>query len=159
MRKVEKIVGTAFNRRKTTQNVAETPEEMKRVFRQIEDWAQDPWAWTTVRVAPSGQQLPNLQFDERAFSKVHFIADGTLLFTESLDGENQPEPLTTRHRPLPGHRTHLGDGDLWRYTADGELVEEGGVADEFEEFVHLARDLLFRQEGIHFAVLSGVLRW
>lgn len=44
MRKVEKIVGTAFNRRKTTQNVAETPEEMKRVFRQIEDWAQDPWA-------------------------------------------------------------------------------------------------------------------
>jgi len=44
MRKVEKIVGTAFNRRKTTQNVAETPEEMKRAFRQIDDWAQDPWA-------------------------------------------------------------------------------------------------------------------
>jgi hypothetical protein len=86
-------------------------------------WAQDPWAWTTVRVEPSGRQLPNLQFDQRAFSKVHFMADGTLLFTESLDGENQPEPLTTRHRPLPGHRKHLGDGDLWRYTADGELVE------------------------------------
>ncbi len=86
-------------------------------------WAQDPWAWTTVRVAPSGQQLPNVQFAERAFSKVHFMADETLLFTESLDGDRQPEPLTTRHRPLPGHRTHLGDGDLWRYTADGELVE------------------------------------
>jgi sugar lactone lactonase YvrE len=54
---------------------------------------------------------------------VHFMADGTLLFTESLDGDHQPEPLTTRHRPLPGHRTHLGDGDLWRYTPDGELVE------------------------------------
>jgi sugar lactone lactonase YvrE len=86
-------------------------------------WAQDPWAWTTVRVEPSGRQLPNLQFDMRAFSKVHFMADGTLLFTESLDGDHQPEPLTTRHRPLPGHRTHLGDGDLWRYTPDGELVE------------------------------------
>ena len=86
-------------------------------------WAQDPWAWTTVRVEPSGRQLPNVQFDQRAYSRVHFMADGTLLFTEMLDGENQPEPLTTRHRPLPGHRTHLGDGDLWRYTADGELVE------------------------------------
>lgn len=86
-------------------------------------WAQDPWAWTTVRVAPDGRQLLNLQFDHRAFSKVHFMADGTLLFTESLDGNHQPEPLTTRHRPLPGHRTHLGDGDLWRYTPDGELVE------------------------------------
>ena len=85
-------------------------------------WAQDPWAWTTVRVAPSGHQLPNLQFDQRAFSKVHFLADDTLLFTESLDGEHQPEPLTTRHRPLPGHRTQLGDGDLWCYTPDGELV-------------------------------------
>lgn len=86
-------------------------------------WAQDPWAWTTVRVDPSGRQLANLQFDMRAFSKVHFMADGTLLFTENLDGDNQPLPLTTRHRPLPGHRTHLGDGDLWRYTTDGELVE------------------------------------
>lgn len=86
-------------------------------------WAHDPWAWTTVRVSPDGQQLLNLQFDHRAFSKVHFMADGSLLFTEMLDGEHQPEPLTTRHRPLPGHRRHLGDGDLWRYTPDGELVE------------------------------------
>ena len=86
-------------------------------------WAQDPWAWTTVRVEPSGGQPPNLQFAQRAFSKVHFMADSTLLFTESLEGEHQPEPLTTRFRPLPGHRARLGDGDLWRYTPDGELVE------------------------------------
>jgi sugar lactone lactonase YvrE len=86
-------------------------------------WAQDPWAWTTVRVDPSGSQLPNVQFGERAFSKVHFMADGTLLFTEPLVGAHQPEPFTTRHRPLPGHRAHPGDGDLWRYTPDGELVE------------------------------------
>jgi sugar lactone lactonase YvrE len=86
-------------------------------------WAQDPWAWTTVRVDSSGQQLPNLQFDERALSKVHFMADETLLLTEMLRGDNQPEPLSTRHRPLPGHRARLGDGALWRYTLDGELVE------------------------------------
>lgn len=86
-------------------------------------WAQDPWAWTTIRVDPAGRQLPNLQFDRRAFSKVHFMADGTLLFTECLAGDHQPEPLTTRHRPLPGHRARLGDGGLWRYTPDGELME------------------------------------
>lgn len=86
-------------------------------------WAHDPWAWTTVRVDTTGRQLPNLQFDMRAFSKVHFMADDTLLFTENLSGDHQPEPLTTRHRPLPGHRTRLGDGGLWRYTTEGELVE------------------------------------
>lgn len=85
-------------------------------------WAHDPWAWTTVRVSPDGQQLLNLQFDHRAFSKVHFMADDTLLFTEMLAGEHQPEPLTTRHRPLPGYRKLLGNGGLWRYTPDGELV-------------------------------------
>jgi sugar lactone lactonase YvrE len=85
-------------------------------------WAQDPWAWTTVRVSPEGVQLPSLQFAQRAFSRVHFMADGSLLFTELLSGEQQPEPLTTRHPPLPGHRTRLGDGHLWRYTPDGELV-------------------------------------
>ena len=61
-------------------------------------WAQDPWAWTTVRVDPSGRQLQNLQFDMRAFSKVHFMADGTLLFTENLDGDYQPRAA---HDPAP----------------------------------------------------------
>lgn len=85
-------------------------------------WAQDPWAWTTLRVDRDGSQLPNLQFDERAFSRVHFLADDSLLFTENLVGSNQPLPLTTRFRPLPGHRTRLGDGGLWRYLPDGELI-------------------------------------
>lgn len=84
-------------------------------------WAQDPWARVTVRVDQAGRQLPVIQFDERAFSKVHFLADGSLLFTENLCGSNQPEPLTTRFRPLPGHRTRLGDGGLWRYVPNGEL--------------------------------------
>lgn len=44
MRRVEKIVGTAFTRRKTTHEVAETPEEIKAVFRQLDDCGDDPWA-------------------------------------------------------------------------------------------------------------------
>ncbi|MFW2403823.1 MAG: hypothetical protein ACN4GT_03580, partial [Gammaproteobacteria bacterium] len=86
-------------------------------------WAFDPWAWTAVRVTPDGQQLPNRQFAKRAFSMVHFASDGTLLFTESLEGDNQPLPLTTRHPVLPGETSKLGDGDIYRFDADGNLLK------------------------------------
>lgn len=46
MRKVEKIVGTAFTRRKTTHDVAETPDEIAGALRQWADseFFDDPWA-------------------------------------------------------------------------------------------------------------------
>lgn len=87
-------------------------------------WAFDPWAWLAIRVNADGRQLPNRRFASRAFSIVHFAADGSLWFTESLGGENQPEPLTTRHRPLPGHDALLGEAGLYHYSADGELLGE-----------------------------------
>ncbi|MDJ0926374.1 MAG: hypothetical protein QNJ73_01895 [Gammaproteobacteria bacterium] len=86
-------------------------------------WASDPWSWVSIRVSPDGEQLPNRQFAQRAFSTVHFTADGDLWFTESLGGDNQPLPLTTRHPVLPGHETRLGDGGLYRYSPDGELLQ------------------------------------
>lgn len=91
---------------------------------QGELWAFDPWTWLTVRVNARAQQLPNRRFAARAFSKVHFAADGSLWFTESLGGDHQPEPLTTRHRPLPGHDKLLGEAGLYHYTPDGELLGE-----------------------------------
>jgi len=89
---------------------------------QGELWAFDPWAWITVRVNANAQQLPNRRFASRAFSMVHFAADGSLWFTESLGGDHQPEPLTTRHRPLPGHDHLLGEAGLYHYTPEGELL-------------------------------------
>ncbi len=86
-------------------------------------WAFDPWQWLVIRVDTNGEQLPNKCFAERAFSMVHFAPDGTLYFTESLDGDNQPKPLTTRHKPLPGHTTKLGDGDIYRFSSEGELLQ------------------------------------
>lgn len=86
-------------------------------------WAFDPWAWTAVRVTPEGEQLPNRRFAQRAFSMVHFAKDDTLLFTESLEGDSQPVPLTTRHPVLPGETTKLGDGDIYRFDAGGKLLE------------------------------------
>ena len=87
-------------------------------------WAFDPWSWLTIRVNANGRQLPNRRFAERAFSMVHFAADGSLWFTESLGGDHQPEPLTTRHRPLPGHDSLLGEAGLYRYSPGGDLLGE-----------------------------------
>ncbi|MBT8441609.1 MAG: hypothetical protein KJO76_04405 [Gammaproteobacteria bacterium] len=86
-------------------------------------WAFDPWAWVAVRVTRDGRQLPNRQFAQRAFSMVHFLKDGTLLFTEALDGDNQPVPLTTRHPVLPGESSKLGDGGIYRFDAEGDLLK------------------------------------
>ena len=44
MRRVQKIEGTAFTKRKSTHDVAETPEEFWEVFQQMNNWAEDPWA-------------------------------------------------------------------------------------------------------------------
>ena len=86
-------------------------------------WAFDPWAWLSLRVSPDGHQMANRCFAERAFSLVHFETEDRLWFTESLGGNHQPEPLTTRHRPLPGHDTLLGEGGVYCYTAAGELLQ------------------------------------
>lgn len=100
-------------------------------------WAFDLWAWTTVRVTPDGRQLPNRQFAERPLGGLLFADDGTLIFTEALDGDNQPTTLTTRHPILPGESTRLGDGNLYRFSPDGELQRtyepdiHGGVTGSF----------------------------
>lgn len=86
-------------------------------------WAFDSWAWTTVRVAPNGKQQPNRQFAARPLSGVYFGPDSELYFTEMLAGNNQPLPLTTRHRHLPGQPDKLGDGGIYRYSADGKLEQ------------------------------------
>jgi len=100
-------------------------------------WAFDLWAWLTVRFAPNGQQLPNRRFIERPLAGVHFADDGSLLMTEAIIGENQPLPLTTRYRVLPGESTVLGNGNIYRFDRDGTLLKEydpdvhGGMVGSF----------------------------
>ena len=87
-------------------------------------WAQDPWAWTTVRVDSSGQQTARTcGLTSAPFPRCISWQTTRCCLPNPSTAKTSRNPSTTRHRPLPGHRTHLGDGDLWRYTADGELVE------------------------------------
>jgi hypothetical protein len=44
MRKVERIEGTDFTKRKSTHVVAETAEEIRTVLREIGEFSEDPWA-------------------------------------------------------------------------------------------------------------------
>ncbi len=83
-------------------------------------WAQDPWAWVPLRVAPDGTQLPNMQFAPRGFSKTLFAPDGTLWFTEPQRGDSQPLPLTTRFPVLPGETTKIGDGGVYHFDPSGK---------------------------------------
>ena len=83
-------------------------------------WAFDPWQWLIIQVDTDGKQLPNQQFDKRAFSRAHFSGD-TVYLTENLVGANQPVPLTTRFKPLPGESEKLGDGDIFAYSQEGTL--------------------------------------
>ncbi|MFW2405330.1 MAG: hypothetical protein ACN4GT_11240 [Gammaproteobacteria bacterium] len=100
-------------------------------------WAFDLWAWTTVRIAPDGRQLPNLRYAERPLSGVFFADDGSLILTEALVGENQPLPNTTRYPVLPGESAKLGDGDIYRFDPEGELLTvydpevDGGMTGSF----------------------------
>jgi hypothetical protein len=100
-------------------------------------WAHDPWAWVTLCIAPSGQQLPNRQFARRGFSKTLFAPDGTLWFTESQRGDNQPEPLSTRFPPLPGETKKIGDGGIYHFDKDGNELKtcypdiQGGATGSF----------------------------
>ena len=100
-------------------------------------WGSDLWAWRTVRIAPEGRQLETRQYAERPLSSLQFLDDGTLLIAEAMAGENQPETLSTRHPPLPGEKTRFGDGGIYRFDADGMLLDvhdpdiDGGVTGSF----------------------------
>ena len=90
-------------------------------------WAFDSNAHTVIRVSPQGVQLPEIKFAERAFSNCCFAPDGTVLMGEHLVGNTiklPPErPLGTTLSKIPG-TDRFGDGHVFRFTLDGELIRE-----------------------------------
>ncbi len=87
-------------------------------------WAFSQLTPTVVEIAPTGVQKPVRTFSDRMYSSVTFGQDGSLYFGEHMMGTQTGHPaVTTRFRLLPG-REVIGDGHVFRHSADGKLLQE-----------------------------------
>ncbi len=79
-------------------------------------------------IEPSARQKPMRSFGDRTFSSVTFGRDGSLYFGEHLMGTQRGHPsVTTKFKLLPG-RDVIGDGHVFRYSPDGQLLREYATA-------------------------------
>lgn len=94
-------------------------------------WAFDSNAHRVLHIGTDGRQLPEVKFADRSFSNCAFSPDGTVLLGEHLVGNTiklPPErPLGTTLAKMPGS-DRFGDGHVFRFTLDGELVKEYATA-------------------------------
>jgi len=90
-------------------------------------WAFDSMAFAVIRVSPEGKQLPAIKFADKSFSNVCFLPDGNLIFGEHLVGNEiklpPDRPLKTTLPFMPGTE-RFGDGHVFKFTMDGELLQE-----------------------------------
>ncbi|MGI9341801.1 MAG: hypothetical protein ACR2QV_03065 [Gammaproteobacteria bacterium] len=90
-------------------------------------WAFDSASFNVLRISPEGKQLPQIKYADRSFSSVNFMADGTVVFGEHLVGHEiklpPDRPLGTTLPFMPGTE-RFGDGHVFRFTMDGEFVQE-----------------------------------
>ena len=77
-----------------------------------------------LEFSPDGKQKPIRKYTDRTYSTVTFGKDGSLYFGEHLEGERTDSDLvTTTFNLLPG-RNVIGDGNIFRHNAAGELIQE-----------------------------------
>lgn len=90
-------------------------------------WAFDSIAFKVIRISPEGEQLPDVRFADKSFSNVCFLPDGNLVFGEHLVGHEiklpPDRPLGTTLPFMPGTE-RFGDGHVFKFTMDGELLQE-----------------------------------
>ena len=87
-------------------------------------WAFAQGQPSVVEIGADGVQKPLRRFSSRSLSSVTFGADGSLYFGEHLQGRNTTIPTnTTVFNLLPG-RDVIGDGNIFRFSAQAELLQE-----------------------------------
>ncbi len=86
-------------------------------------WAFDSNAHLVIRVGSDGRRLPDMEFAKRSFSNVNFGPNGHVYLAEHLVGSEIRLPLKTTLTRMPGS-DRMGDGHVFEYTANGELVAE-----------------------------------
>jgi len=90
-------------------------------------WAFDSHAYVVMRITPEGERLPDVKFADKSFSNVNFAPNGNVYLGEHLVGNEiklpPDRPLGTTLTRMPG-TDRFGDGHVFEFTQDGELVRE-----------------------------------
>lgn len=94
-------------------------------------WAFDSQEFVVLNLHPDGRIERRHEFGSRAYSHVNFLADGSLLLGEHVVGDSiKPEIAARMHTRLPfmpGTR-RFGDGHVFHFRADGQLIKEYATA-------------------------------
>lgn len=85
-------------------------------------WGCDCQGHHIVRVAPSGQLLPELRFADVGLASPCFMADGSVLLADYFKGDTPPPG--TCIRAVPGRGGLIGEGKLYRFDQAGRLLAE-----------------------------------
>ena len=86
-------------------------------------WAFDSNAHLVIRIGADGRRLPHMEFARRSFSNVNFGPEGQIYLSEHMVGSESRLPLQTVLARMPGS-DRFGDGHVFEYTQQGELVAE-----------------------------------
>lgn len=118
-------------------------------------WAFAQQSWQVVEVGPDGRQKPLRKFADRTFSSVTFGPDGSLYFGEHLVGTKLKIPFNTTVFNYMPYTERIGDGNIFRFTADGRFLEEypvdthGGIAG-----IHGVTNTVLTDEGARMVYCS-----
>lgn len=88
-------------------------------------WAFDTSEHMILQIGPDGKRLPNADFPKRPWSSGFFDKAGNLYLYEHLTGTmaDVPEKYQKMQGILPGTEDHIGDGNVYKFSPSGELLE------------------------------------
>lgn len=88
-------------------------------------WAFDTSEHMILQIGPDGKRLPNPDFPKRPWSSGFFDKGGNLYLYEHLTGTmaDVPEKYQKMQAVLPGTTDKIGDGNVYKFSPSGELLE------------------------------------
>jgi len=92
-------------------------------------WAFDSQNYSVVKVAPTGEQIDQINFGARSFSNACFNNSGDVFLGEHLVGDESNNKALEGPRklgtvlPFMPETNRYGDGNLYQFSSDGELKE------------------------------------
>lgn len=88
-------------------------------------WAFDTSEHMIIQIGPDGKRLPNPDFPKRPWSSGFFDKAGNLYLYEHITGTmaDVPEKYQKMQGVLPGTADRIGDGNVYKFSPSGELLE------------------------------------